>query len=406
VKALAAFDNSFFSASRDLSIISWLPSSSSPFFTNGKKLVAHSNFVNSLFALGPTDTFPAGLLFSGSSDKSINVFDLGLISQSDEPAYTLLGHLENVCSLYAEIDNATGDIILVSGSWDKTIKIWRNFECVQTLTGHTQAVWSVIILKNGSILSASADKTIKLWSRDGKLLNNYVGHTDAIRGLVSLEYDSFLSCSNDGSIRIWNISGSCIAELVGHSSFVYSVGVLQSGEIVSSGEDRTVRVWKGTQCIQTINHPCTSIWSVLTLNNGDIVSGGSDGVVRIFSRSDDRILDANGLKAFDEEVAKFAIPSQSIGQVDKSKVPGPEALEKPGKKDQESIMVNVNGIIEAHQWNGSVKKWEKIGEVVDSASSDGSSKAVFDGKEYDYVFDVDFGTDGQGSMLKLPYNLN
>lgn len=46
--------------------------------------------------------------------------------------------------------------------------------------------------------------------------------------------------------------------------------------------------------------------------------------------------------------------------------------------------------------------WQKIGEVVDAVGS--GRKQLLDGKEYDYVFDVDI-QDGV-PPLKLPYNAN
>jgi phospholipase A-2-activating protein len=65
----------------------------------------------------------------------------------------------------------------------------------------------------------------------------------------------------------------------------------------------------GTENVQTISHPCTSVWSVAVLANGDIVSGGSDGVVRVFTVADDRAADAAAVQEYDEAVASHAIPS-------------------------------------------------------------------------------------------------
>ena len=56
---------------------------------------------------------------------------------------------------------------LVSGSLDKTIKIW-NIEtraCIQTLTDHTDWVYDLLELKNGNIVSGSRDGTIKILER-------------------------------------------------------------------------------------------------------------------------------------------------------------------------------------------------------------------------------------------------
>ena len=52
------------------------------------------------------------------------------------------------------------------------------------------------------------------------------------------------------------------------------------------------------------------------------------------------------------------------------------------------------------QWESQNDKWQKIGEVVDAVGS--SRKQLYQGKEYDYVFDVDI--QDNAPPLKLPYN--
>lgn len=184
----------------------------------------------------------------------------------------------------------------------------------------------------------------------------------------------------------------------GHTSFVYSVAVLSSGEFVSSGEDRTVRIWKDGQCIQTLQQPCISVWTVAGLPNNDIVVGGSDAVVRVFTRDAERMAVPEAQKQFDELLASQAIPSNQLGDINKEKLAGPEALQQPGKKEGQVIMVNMGATVEAHQWDGN--SWQKIGEVVGS----NNTKKTFEGKEYDYVFDIDVGA-GPNGNLKLPYNV-
>jgi phospholipase A-2-activating protein len=64
--------------------------------------------------------------------------------------------------------------------------------------------------------------------------------------------------------------------------------------------------------------------------NGDIVTGASDGVVRIFSEVEERWAPPEELKAFDDLVASQALPAQQVGDVNKSDLPGPQALSTPG----------------------------------------------------------------------------
>ena len=92
-----------------------------------------------------------------------------------------------------------------------------------------------------------------------------------------------------------------------------------------------------------------------------------------------------------------------VGDVDKEKLKGPEALKEPGTKEGQVIMVNVNGTVEAHQWSSQTQSWQKIGDVVGGVGS--GNKQLYEGKEYDYVFDIDIGA-GPGAMLKLPYNVS
>ena len=63
-------------------------------------------------------------------------------------------------------------------------------------------------------------------------------------------------------------------------------------------------------------------------------------------------------------------------------------------------MVRNGTTVEAHQWSQATQSWTKLGEVVDAVGS--SRKQVYNGREYDYVFDVDIA---EGAPpLKLPYN--
>ena len=216
----------------------------------------------------------------------------------------------------------------------------------------------------------------------------------------------FASAGNDGTIRLWDIKGRQIGELFGHENFIYSITSLPNGDLVSSSEDRTVRIWRGNQCVQTITHPAISVWTVAACSeNGDIVSGSSDRILRIFTRDPKRQADLQTMQVFEESVKGSSIPQQQVGEINKEKLPGPEFLtQKSGTKDGQVVMIREdNGSVTAHTWSVASSQWTNVGTVVDAVGSSGK-KIDHQGKDYDYVFDVDI-EDGK-PPLKLPYNLS
>ena len=78
---------------------------------------------------------------------------------------TLKGHIYEVWSVAYSPDGTK----IISGSEDKTIKIWdaNTGECLQTLEGHLDIILSVAYSPDGTkIISGSSDKTIKIWGEE------------------------------------------------------------------------------------------------------------------------------------------------------------------------------------------------------------------------------------------------
>ena len=73
-------------------------------------------------------------------------------------------------------------------------------------------MWSVLPLDDGRVLTASADRTIKLWEGES-CVQSYTGHEDVVRDLALLPGVGFVSASNDGTIRAWELGGSCLKVL-------------------------------------------------------------------------------------------------------------------------------------------------------------------------------------------------
>jgi WD40 repeat protein len=92
----------------------------------------------------------------------INAYEIPSMAPSDtatslHPDYTLLGHDDNVCAL--DVYASTNGYI-VSGSWDRTARIWKNWECIAILAGHTQAVWAVLALTDDLVLTGEHSRFV------------------------------------------------------------------------------------------------------------------------------------------------------------------------------------------------------------------------------------------------------
>ncbi|MEH2276781.1 MAG: ribosome assembly protein 4, partial [Nostoc sp.] len=117
----------------------------------------------------------------------------------------------------------------VVGSLQKAVYLQpeNKFQELNTLEGHSSAVYSVVFSPDGQRLaSASSDNTIKLWDvATGKAVQTLTGHSDVVRSVVfSPDGQRLASASADKTIKLWDVAtGKAVQTLTGHSDVVRSV---------------------------------------------------------------------------------------------------------------------------------------------------------------------------------------
>ncbi|KAK7466919.1 hypothetical protein VKT23_003983 [Stygiomarasmius scandens] len=138
---------------------------------------------------------------------------------------TLKGHTDGVmCLQYSETLSHPSFPILITGSYDRTIRVW-NLETgleLHCLKGHSRAI-RALQFDEVKLITGSMDSTVKVWDwRRGQCIRTLTGHTE---GVVCLNFDSnvLASGSVDATIRVWNLRTGGAFTLRGHSDWVNAV---------------------------------------------------------------------------------------------------------------------------------------------------------------------------------------
>ncbi|EMR91224.1 putative beta transducin-like protein [Botrytis cinerea BcDW1] len=226
---------------------------------------------------------------SGSYDKTVRLWDTttGLQIQP-----TLEGHTSTVTSVAFSPDGKQ----VVSGSYDDTVRLWDTATGLQiqpTLEGHTNSVTSVAFSPDGKqVVSGSDDDTVRLWDTATglQIQPTLEGHTKSVTSVAfSPDGKQIVSGSWDKTVRLWDIATGLQIQptLEGHTSTVYSVAFSSDGkQVVSGSDDKTVRLWDTTTGLQiqpTLEGHTYSVTSVAFSSDGkQVVSGSNDKTVRLW----------------------------------------------------------------------------------------------------------------------------
>eukprot|EP00818_Percolomonas_sp_WS_P003224 CAMPEP_0117442276 /NCGR_PEP_ID=MMETSP0759-20121206/4067_1 /TAXON_ID=63605 /ORGANISM="Percolomonas cosmopolitus, Strain WS" /LENGTH=800 /DNA_ID=CAMNT_0005234157 /DNA_START=8 /DNA_END=2410 /DNA_ORIENTATION=+ len=412
------FDNACVTASYDGTIKLWLlkdnesNAKAPPTYSLELTYISHTDYVMTVASSSQN-------IYSSGHDKKVVQWSNGMDAVAQVEVEN--AHEEAISRLAVNGDR------LMSASWDKTAKVWDisggqlKGQPVAVLKGHTNHVDAVCILPNGSYVTGSRDKALKMWDSNGRCTSTVSdAHQGSVRGFCVVPQLGFASCGSDGLIRLWTNKGNPITNWTAHDSLVYDVSYVASTAqlkadtmsdedegldkgngplLVTSSEDQSIKIWSPDGLLrQHIEFP-SCVWQTALLSNGDLLVACGDMNAYVLT------IDASRVAVSTEQVEnirkKIIESKEKRTGVDPSQLEDVSVLSTlKGTKNGDKKMVNENGQSMIYIWNGG--EWEKFGAVVDDPSLQGKQLNKEDGKFYDRVWKVEVS---DGVQITLGYNL-
>jgi len=249
---------------------------------------------------------------TASKDHTMRVWRLS--DQLDVVAAAIgTGHTGSIEAVAASADGR----ILCSGSWDRTIKLWNGecatepikpkpskkkrkgdnveewteTECLETLTGHADAVTALEWIERDGFVSGSWDHTLRAWDSGTATCVRVVNFNKAVRAISwSASGQLLASAQGDKNIALWDIKGEGHLKLRLGSSEAHKEAVVDvawmpnsSSLLASASHDKTTMLWD----IRSPKLPVATLTThddkVLCVHWADaqhVLSGGADCKVR------------------------------------------------------------------------------------------------------------------------------
>jgi WD40 repeat protein len=205
-------------------------------------LIPHNDYIIRI------TTLPDGRIVTGSRYGILKIWNL--FGQTEKCEFsTFMGHSEAITCMTAFPDPIEHEILLISGSYDSTLKIWNaqsEGKCKKTLEGHSSAVSCMAKLHDEigpRLVSGSCDYTLKIWNLQTGLCDlTLKGHTNYVTCVAVLPDGQIISGSEDRTLKIWNAHSGICEKTIQNSDAVSCIVCTSDGRIITNYKN-TLKLW-------------------------------------------------------------------------------------------------------------------------------------------------------------------
>uniref|UniRef100_A0A6I8SMD8 APG16-like 1 n=1 Tax=Xenopus tropicalis TaxID=8364 RepID=A0A6I8SMD8_XENTR len=218
------------------------------------------------------------LLATGGMDRRVKLWDV--IGNKCEAKGSLTGSNAGITSI--EFDSAGSYLLAASNDFASRIWTVDDYRLRHTLTGHSGKVLSAkFLLDNARIVSGSHDRTLKLWDLRSKVCIKTVFAGSSCNDIVCTE-QCVMSGHFDKKIRFWDIRTECIVRELELQGRITALDLNpERTQLLSCSRDDLIKITdlRANAVQQTFSAPgfkCGSDWTrVIFSPDGSYVSAGS-----------------------------------------------------------------------------------------------------------------------------------
>ncbi|MEC4991605.1 MAG: AAA-like domain-containing protein [Oscillatoria sp. PMC 1068.18] len=210
--------------------------------------------------------------------------------------------LSNFAAEAWTIDISPDSNLIVTGSTDGSIKIWRrDGTLLNTLEKYSTPVWTIKFSPDGNYLAAGSDDgIIQLWQRDarGKFpqlpYQTLPAHESAVMTLAfSPDGQILASGSSDRTVKFWQWDYTNKLQVLpykilqGHSALVGSIAFSPDGKIFASQSEQTLKLWRrdGKLLKSWQAHAAGISQVIFSLDSQTLISSSMDKTIKFWNLS-------------------------------------------------------------------------------------------------------------------------